>query len=197
MIIVFGGSFNPPTLAHLKLAQLVLLEPEVTKVLWVPVGDDYAKPSLVACHHRLAMCKCLLESESQMTVSALECEATLTKGSYHTLSAIRKSYPHQELAFLVGADHFLTLPKWIEAARLLQEFRVWIVPRPGYPADFNLENHPFFRDYKEHLRFLTHFPRISMSASEARAQMKLGKVPTSQIHPRVWEYISREGLYGV
>lgn len=132
-----------------------------------------------------------------MNVSAIECAATLTKGSYHTLSAIQKRYPQQDLAFLVGADHFLTLPQWIEASRLLQEFWVWIVPRPGYPADFNLDKHPFLLEHKEHLRFLTHFPRISMSSSEARAQMKQGKAPNSQIHPRVWEYISREGLYGV
>jgi nicotinate-nucleotide adenylyltransferase len=197
VIIVFGGSFNPPTLAHLTMAKLVLKEPGVSMVLWIPVGDDYAKPDLVSCRHRMAMCERLLDTEPKMMVSAIECEGTLAKGSYHTLSALQKQYSDQTLVFLVGADHFLTLPKWIEATRLLEEFRIWIVPRPGYPADFDLENFPFLRENRAHLRFLTHFPKISMSSSEAREQIKLGKIPSSQIHPRVWEYISHEGLYGV
>ncbi len=197
MIIVFGGSFNPPTLAHFQLAKLVLKEPGVSKVVWIPVGDDYGKPDLISCHHRLAMCERLLEAEPQMCLSDIECYGDLAKGSYHTLSALQKQVGEEPLAFLVGADHFMTLPKWIEAKKLLQEFNIWIVPRPGYPVDHDLKNQIFFREYQEQLRFLIHFPLLPMSASEVRMQIKAGVFPKGLVHPRVWEYISQEGLYGV
>lgn len=197
MIIVFGGSFNPPTMAHLQLARLVLQEPGVSRVVWIPVGDDYDKPDLISCRHRLAMCERLVEAEPRMFLSDIECNGDLPKGSFHTLTAFQKLVGEEPLAFLVGTDHLLTLPKWIEADRLLQRFKIWIVPRPGYPVDYNVKNHPFFSLYQEQLRFLTHFPQLHMSASEVRVQIASGVYPKGLVHPRVWEYISQEGLYGV
>ena len=169
----------------------------MSKVVWIPVGDNYDKPDLISCRHRLAMCERLLQAEPRMFLSDIECNGDLPKGSFHTLNALQKQVGEEPLVFLVGTDHLLTLPKWIEADRLLQQFKIWIVPRPGYPVDNRFENQTFLSQYQEQLRFLTHFPQLPMSASEVRMQIASGVYPKGLVHPRVWEYISQEGLYGV
>jgi len=44
MVLVFGGSFNPPTKAHLEIVEKLLERYEHARVLLLPVGDDYQKP---------------------------------------------------------------------------------------------------------------------------------------------------------
>lgn len=57
-IAVFGGSFNPPTVAHINLAKQVLEEMnEIEKVIFVPVSTKYNKKGLAPDEVRLNMLK--------------------------------------------------------------------------------------------------------------------------------------------
>ena len=43
MMIVFGGAFNPPTIAHLNIIKKLLSTYKGSHVLLLPVGNDYSK----------------------------------------------------------------------------------------------------------------------------------------------------------
>ena len=47
-IVVYGGAFNPPTLAHYKLAISVLKSIGADKLIFMPVGDNYNKKSQIS-----------------------------------------------------------------------------------------------------------------------------------------------------
>jgi len=53
----FGGSFNPPTKAHIELAQKVIEKYVLDKVIFVPMGDFYVKEGLASSKDRLNMLK--------------------------------------------------------------------------------------------------------------------------------------------
>ncbi len=57
----FGGCFNPPTNAHINLAQRALKECGLDKVIFVPVGNFYEKKELISGHHRYNMLKIVCE----------------------------------------------------------------------------------------------------------------------------------------
>ena len=53
----FGGSFNPPSIAHLKLAKKAIKECKLDKVIFVPIGDFYDKEDLAPISDRIQMLK--------------------------------------------------------------------------------------------------------------------------------------------
>lgn len=53
----FGGSFNPPTNAHITLAKSAIKICNLEKVIFVPVGDFYEKKDLISGIHRYNMLK--------------------------------------------------------------------------------------------------------------------------------------------
>ena len=55
MNIVFGGSFNPVTIAHEKIVNLILSKFPDAKVIILPVGNSYNKPKLVSFNDRMTM----------------------------------------------------------------------------------------------------------------------------------------------
>ncbi len=62
----FGGSFNPPTNAHINLAKRALEECELDKVIFVPIGDFYEKAGLVSGKHRYNMLKIACERYKEL-----------------------------------------------------------------------------------------------------------------------------------
>ena len=48
LIAIYGGSFNPPTVAHENIARDILELPEIEKIIYLPVGDSYKKKSLIS-----------------------------------------------------------------------------------------------------------------------------------------------------
>ena len=51
----FGGSFNPPTYAHLEIARMSIQEQNLDRVYFVPVGNSYKKPELIDENYRYEM----------------------------------------------------------------------------------------------------------------------------------------------
>lgn len=138
MILVFGGSFNPPTLAHLEIIQKLCQEYKPKKFVVVPVGDDYKKPALAPFFHRMEMLK-LLKDELPDCVELLDYEGKTTfKGTYETLSYIKKMYPSDQIYFVLGTDHLATLKTWIRFEDLLKEFGFIVVRRKNYTPDYTL-----------------------------------------------------------
>jgi len=68
----FGGCFNPPTKAHINLAQKALKECDLNKVIFVPVGDFYDKEQLVSGKHRYNMLSISCKDLENIEVTDLE-----------------------------------------------------------------------------------------------------------------------------
>ena len=88
MIIVYGGTFNPPTVAHRKIAEVVVKGFNPNKFILLPVGDRYTwKDQFVPFEHRFNMLK-LLFKEDIFEVSDLE-NIDEYKGTYQSLKTIK------------------------------------------------------------------------------------------------------------
>ncbi len=129
MIFCLGGAFNPPTIAHKKIAQTVLASYPDSRFVFLPVGDIYEKP-MVPAHHRLAMVQAMLVGETNMGVEDLEIQDTEYKGAIHSLERLEKKYG-EPVVFVLGMDQAITLLSWKKAEQLLTRNRFLVIRRPG------------------------------------------------------------------
>ena len=68
----FGGSFNPPTLAHFEIVECALKEANLDKIIIVPMGDKYPKKDLALFEHRYNMILKMFENEPKVEVSRMQ-----------------------------------------------------------------------------------------------------------------------------
>lgn len=111
-IAVYGGSFDPPHVAHVLAAHYALSVGLVDRVIVVPVFHHALEKPLSPFSLRLKMCKLAFLGDPRITVSDIE--STLPEPSYtlHTLLALKKLHPNEELRLLVGADVLTEVEKW-------------------------------------------------------------------------------------
>ncbi|HEY1959095.1 MAG TPA: nicotinate-nicotinamide nucleotide adenylyltransferase [Polyangiaceae bacterium] len=109
-VAVFGGSFNPPHVAHVLAVAYVLSTTEVDRVVVVPAfKHPFGKP-LAPFDDRVRMTELALEPIPNASVSRVE--ETLDGLTLHTLEALKKAHSEWSLRLVMGADILLETSKW-------------------------------------------------------------------------------------
>ena len=102
VIAVFGGSFNPPTIAHVDLAKQVLDKIEnVEKIVFVPVSTKYNKRGLASDDTRYKMLKDICENEENLEVSNIELKSERQLYTIETLDLFQQENPNSEICFII------------------------------------------------------------------------------------------------
>ncbi len=127
---IFGGSFNPPHVGHIRaideVSQLLLLD----RVLIIPAGTVPSKKvPMSSPEHRLAMTRLAAAGNPRMTVSDMEIDSSGNSYTYKTVLRIRKQFPEAELFLLVGADKLCSLPQWVQVEQIIRNVTVVVLPR--------------------------------------------------------------------
>lgn len=187
MIIVYGGTFNPPTIAHRKIAEIVIKGFNPEKFILLPVGDKYTwKDLYVPFEHRFNMLK-LLFNEKIFEVSTLE-NVEHYKGTYQTLKTIRDTY-NSGVYFLLGADNLDYLDQWINYEKLVSEFRFIVLTRSNLDITSIIQEK--FTDYQNHFHLIN--IDLNISSSTFRNNPEDHEI----IPDVVYSYIKQQKLYGV
>jgi len=186
MIIVFGGTFNPPTKAHLNIINGLIKLYKPVKFFCIPVGNHYNKPSIVSFEHRIAMLN-LLNKESLMPMQILDIEKDPPfLGTYHALATIQDQNPNEEVFFVLGTDHLKTINTWINVKKLLKEFKFIVVRRKNYSLDFSYlkQNH-------------CQYEVFDFDSDIASTKIRNNPVKFQEdVIPAIYQYIQKNKLYG-
>ena len=176
-IAVYGGSFNPPHIAHAMVASWLVWSGTVDQVWIVPVYQHAFErihgKRLVSYETRLEWCRLMAEELGKMC-AVCEIESTLPTPSYSidTLKALQSAHPEHHFRLVVGADVVSQLPQWKEWAQIEARFAPVIVGRVGY------EGH----------RAQMVFPDVS--STKIREIVRGGRVPTQWLLRGVANHIS-------
>ncbi|MCL2498538.1 MAG: nicotinate (nicotinamide) nucleotide adenylyltransferase [Symbiobacteriaceae bacterium] len=191
---VLGGAFNPPTIAHLIIAEHIL-GPYLDKVIFLPVGDAYPKPELLAAHHRVAMLQEAIAGNPGFSLSTRETASSTISYSYDSLLAIQQENPKAELYFLMGSDHLPGFYKWHRASELITAFRFLIFPRGREePMEF-ISQDPWLASYSNRFSVCRDHPRLDISSTLIRQRVAAGASIRYLTPPGVESYIWQHGLY--
>jgi len=189
MIAVFGGAFNPPTIAHYEVAKHVLGLPEVTCLLFVPVGDHYKKAGLVPAFHREQMLEIMISRLPNASVSKIETKAEHPLKTIETLEKIQNEYPRERIAFVMGADNLCGLTNWYKYEVLVKRFKMIIINRGELDVvNFIKMNFAFATD---NFIVVHDFEKINISSSEYRADLTKDELLLADVE----KYIINHGLY--
>lgn len=141
---VFGGSFDPIHVGHLRAAEEVREELSLDRVLFVPAANPPHKPTrkLAGGPDRLEMIRLAIADHAAFAVSSLELDRGGVSYSVDTLAELRTQHPAASLFFLVGVDAFREIHLWRDVARLFELASVVVVRRPPAPIEDSIDHLP-------------------------------------------------------
>ncbi len=188
MVVVFGGAFNPPTIAHKEIYFHIKKSIEFSHFIYLPVSNLYTKSSLISNMHRLRMLELLVKELENASVSSLELDDTEFLGTYVSLKRIQKKY-NEEVAFVIGADNLNNLHNWKHAKSLLKEFKFIVINRNKLDILEFIRNNIFLKEYIDNFIIL---PKFNMNVSSTIFRETFDP---EYVIDSIFEYIMQHNLY--
>lgn len=188
---LYGGTFDPIHLGHLRAAENAREQLGLDLVAFVPAAlPPHRVEPLSAAEDRLEMAR--LATAPYAAFEAWDTELRRGGPSYtvETVEELRQSRPKDAFVLVVGADTWPEIPGWREPERLLGMVEVAVVERPGYaraPLD------PPFGG----TRGATSVggPGLPLSATAIREQAKAGRSVRFLVPDAVADFIAERRLY--
>ncbi|HMS92839.1 MAG TPA: hypothetical protein PKD28_00490 [Candidatus Saccharibacteria bacterium] len=136
--IIYGGAFNPPTVAHVAVLQACVDYAKLShSEVWVmPSGSRRDKTIAVSRQRRLEYIEAMIADVKcgnvTMRVETSELDQIQPTETYQTIRRLRQQYPHYDFRFVFGADSTQTMASWRGGEELLRQLPMLVVDRPGY-----------------------------------------------------------------
>ena len=202
---VLGGTFDPPHVAHLILAEAALSQLALERVIFVPAGDPWRKASgaVTPAAHRLAMVRLAVVGDAHFEVSEIEVERRAPSYTVDTLAQLTERLGHEcELYFILGEDALNDLPDWKQPRRIIELAWLAVAARPETRPGKGRQAARLVSDALERAvpgireRVIPlDMPALDISATALRERARAGRSPRYLVPPAVDEYIRRHGLY--
>lgn len=185
---LLGGSFNPIHNGHLAIARAMLAQGIVDEVMIMVSPQNPLKSRGTLLDERTRYSLAALACEEEEGIHASDFEFSLPRPSYtwHTLEALKNSFPEKTFKLLIGADNWQLFPRWYRAGDILDNYAVAVYPRPGY--DIDASSLPANAEYVD-------MPLLHVSSTEIRQSIKEGKDVSALLPPKVYDQIKSLGLY--
>ncbi|MFZ5910923.1 MAG: nicotinate-nucleotide adenylyltransferase [Chloroflexota bacterium] len=193
---IFGGTFDPPHLGHLILAQEACAQLDLARLLWVltPIPPHKLGQAITPPEYRLAMLELAVRDDPAFEVSRVELDRPGPHYTADTLRLLAERFPSADLVLLIGGDSLRDLPTWRFAPDLVAACReIGVMRRPGASVDLSaLERQ--IPGAQARVRFVD-APLLEIASSEIRRRIRQGKPFRYYLSPAVYEYILEKHLY--
>lgn len=188
---IFGGTFDPPHVGHLALAEWAREELCLDRVLFVPAGSPPHKQGArrTAAARRVAMTRAAVRGNPAFSVSTLETSRRGPSWTVDTLNQLAAANPGAELWLLMGADMFATLGTWRDSGVIVKLARIAVALRPGAKAPRRGSGVKGAR-----VKWLAN-PGIEVSSSAVRERARAGRSVRYLVPDPVARLIARHRLY--
>lgn len=190
----FGGSFNPPTNAHIYLAEKVITEVKLNKLFFVPVGNYYPKIGLIDEKHRYEMLKIICNKNEKLDVLDIELGINKNLKAIDAFKLIKEKYSNDDLYYIMGADNLAQISKWKDAEKLIKNFKFVILKRDGYFIDEIVNENTILCKYKNNFKIIDNIDYAGISSTDVRNKLKLN-INKTDIPETLREYIKDNKLY--
>ncbi len=187
---IFGGSFNPPHVAHLIVAEIVRDQFDLDRILWIPNHQSPLKPKrdLADARDRLAMTRAATADNDAFAVSEVEIQRAGISYTLDTVRTLQKEHPNAAFHLIIGSDSLGDLDRWHEPDELMERVPFIVFRRPGFaevPMPAGRASRIAFADA----------PLLEISGTELRERVRSGRSVRYMVPETVREFIRSRGLY--
>ena len=193
---IFGGSFNPVHNGHIHLAQSVMKQLELDRIILMPANipphkqyDDY-----IDAADRLQMCRLATEDTDGIEVSSWEIEQNNISYSYNTVMHFRQVLPDDRIYLLAGSDMLLSFDTWFKYREILSEAVLVIVSREKNDISRLVSKKHELEKYGEII--IINAEPVVISSTQIRKSIKNHQFYSCYLDKKVVQYIKQKKLYG-
>jgi nicotinate-nucleotide adenylyltransferase len=204
---IFGGTFNPIHIGHLRVAEEVRESLELDRIIFVP---SYLPPHKELSHNltgarRIEIAKMALKSNPLFEVSSFEVDSQGSSYSIKTIEHIRGLYGCTPY-FILGRDAFNEISSWYQTQRLFDLSHFAVMSRPGAPVcplsdvlgedagSFQATPRGFINEHGNEIIFVE-VTAYAVSSSRIRELCKKGRSIRYLVPEEVHDYIRKERIY--
>ena len=195
---IFGGSFNPPHIAHLILVESIRDQFDLDQILWIPgyIPPHKTHLRLADASHRLAMTRLATANNPHFTVSDMEIERAGVSFTVDTVRLLQQENPDTTYYLVIGEDSLFDFMTWRDPESILEMVQLLVYRRPG-----KHHNEPDVPAY-----VVSHFPDrvlfadaplLEISSVSIRKRLKAGKSIQHRVPDAILDYILKHNLYGI
>jgi nicotinate-nucleotide adenylyltransferase len=193
---IFGGTFDPPHIAHLILADEACSQLGLEGLLWVLTPDPPHKQGqpITPLEDRLAMVQAVLADNPLFMLSRVEIDRPAPHYALDTVRLLSAQYPGCELIYLIGSDSLRDLPTWHQPGEFVEVCHcLGVMQRPDVKIDLAaLETQ--IPGLTRKIR-LIHGPLIEISASQIRQRVSQGAPFRYYVPKVIYDIIQERRLY--
>ena len=129
----FGGCFNPPTNMHIKIANDLIEQGKLDKVIFVPVNDYYKKEDLVEAKHRYNMLYLATKNYSNLQVDDILIKEDRKLFAVDAFEMIYHSdfvnRTKRNIFLVMGSDNYNKMPEWKDYDKIKEKYNYIIIDR--------------------------------------------------------------------
>jgi nicotinate-nucleotide adenylyltransferase len=184
---LLGGTFDPPHIGHLIMAEEARVRVELDEVWFMPTYIPPHKNRVVTePHHRIEMVKRAIATNPSFFLSLIEHERKGLSYTVETVEALQEDDPLDAFYFILGGDMVNDLPNWYRVQDLIKKVTFVAFERNGYPLDPIPNLDIVYAD----------MPTIDISSTMIRKKIKRREPIRYYLPESVKDYIEETGLYG-
>ena len=165
---IYSGSFNPVHIGHLALANWLCEFTELDE-LWfliTPHNPLKEKEELMDDRLRYELVKKSIAGYPKFHASDFEFSLPQPTYTINTLRTLEASYPDREFYFIMGADNWKYITRWVEYEAIISNYPIFIYPRKGFDVEIPAQ-YPHIKKVDA--------PLVEISSTFIREAFKTGK----------------------
>ena len=189
-ICLFGGTFDPPHIGHLLIAQTICEVEAFDKIMFIPAYEPPHKVFISPIAHRLNMLKIAIANNPNFELCDVEIKRKGISYSIDTINYIKEQYTLEkpELFYLMGSDSLGDFHTWKNAEEILNVCQVIVAVRPGFKPS---EIQPWVL---KKVQFANN-PKFEISSTTIRKRWTEDKTIRYMVPLDVWQYINEHKLF--
>ncbi|MFN8529859.1 MAG: nicotinate-nucleotide adenylyltransferase [Anaerolineae bacterium] len=193
---ILGGTFDPPHIGHLVLAEYAAEALNFERLLFVPAATPPHKlnETRTPIEHRLNMLQLAIADNERFTLSRIDVDRPGPHYTVDTVSIVQEQYPQAELYFVMGGDSLRDLPKWNRPTELIRCCKLVVLQRPNMELVSPSMHEAVLPGISERVIILDD-PLLGFSSTGIVARLQAGRSIRYMTPDPVLAYIREHELY--